>query len=305
MQRRTFFVLGTLAVLALAVIVPVAASGGDDDATGSQQQDLVALGNSFTFQGRLTDAGSPANGTYDFVFYLYDALSGGNQVGPTNTVGDVAVSSGLFNVDLNFGDVFHGAKYFLEVQVRPGSSAGAYTVLSPREPLGAVPNARYAVEAQSISLPYSASDSWAGALYEVSNSNAGSNSITMLAEANAGKALVATSASGAAALLSSGTGPSAVLDGPLSVAGANHPTAFVHVATGGSYVSVIDNPLLNGDPNAIVIATHVYNPPGPGGSIYQTAPYSVYYNGSKWAIYNDNISEIVANTAFFVLVIKQ
>ena len=35
----------------------------------------------FTYQGKLSDASSPANGSYDFQFKLFDALSGGAQQG--------------------------------------------------------------------------------------------------------------------------------------------------------------------------------------------------------------------------------
>jgi len=39
------------------------------------------LGTSFTYQGKLTDGGAPANGSYDLVFTLYDAASGpGSQI---------------------------------------------------------------------------------------------------------------------------------------------------------------------------------------------------------------------------------
>jgi hypothetical protein len=38
------------------------------------------VGTAFTYQGRLTAAGSPANGSYDLRFILYDALVGGAQV---------------------------------------------------------------------------------------------------------------------------------------------------------------------------------------------------------------------------------
>jgi hypothetical protein len=43
------------------------------------------LGTAFTYQGRLTDAGSPGSGTYDFQFILYDSAVGGSQVGPVVT----------------------------------------------------------------------------------------------------------------------------------------------------------------------------------------------------------------------------
>ncbi len=36
---------------------------------------------SFTYQGRLADGGQGATGTYQFTFKLFDAATGGNQIG--------------------------------------------------------------------------------------------------------------------------------------------------------------------------------------------------------------------------------
>jgi len=106
------------------------------------------MGTAFTYQGRLTDGGSPANGVYDFRFQLYDAESGGTQVGTTVTADDVQVSEGLFTVRLDFGaGVFTGDGLWLEVGVRPGGSTGAYTTLTPRQELTPAPYARYAAGA--------------------------------------------------------------------------------------------------------------------------------------------------------------
>ena len=106
-----------------------------------------------------------------------------------------------------------------------------------------------------------------------------------------------------------GTPPGTALElqnGALKVSGVN-PTAFVHVATAdtldGVYVTVITNPLTDGDPNAILIVTHNYNPAGVSGN-YLTSPYSVYYNGTHWAIYLDDFGAIL-NKSFNVLVIKR
>jgi hypothetical protein len=41
----------------------------------------AAQATAFTYQGRLTDAGNPANGNYDLRFQLYDAPTGGNVIG--------------------------------------------------------------------------------------------------------------------------------------------------------------------------------------------------------------------------------
>ena len=69
----------------------------------------------FTYQGRLTDSGTTANGNYDLQFALFDNLSGGTQVGATQTVSTVSVSDGVFTVQLDFGvSAFPGANRFLD-----------------------------------------------------------------------------------------------------------------------------------------------------------------------------------------------
>src|SRR2546427_9529810 len=74
---------------------------------------------SFTYQGRLTDGGSAANGNYDLQFALFDSLSGGAQIGSTQTLNTLAVSNGVFTVSLDFGPSrFSGASRFLEISAR-------------------------------------------------------------------------------------------------------------------------------------------------------------------------------------------
>jgi len=99
----------------------------------------------FTYQGRFTDGGSAANGTYDMQFKLFDGT--GNQVGSAITNGAVQVSGGVFTVQLDFGAAaFPGADRFLEIGVRSAGSGEAYTVLSPRQQLT---SAVYAIRAGS------------------------------------------------------------------------------------------------------------------------------------------------------------
>ena len=107
----------------------------------------AVIGTSFSYQGFLQDNGHPANGTYDLRFRLYNQLAGGTQVGSTVTVDDQAVSRGQFTVSLDFGNVFDGTAYFLQIEVRPGASNGAYTALSPRQALTATPYALYSKSA--------------------------------------------------------------------------------------------------------------------------------------------------------------
>jgi hypothetical protein len=93
----------------------------------------------FTYQGRLGNAGTPAEGQHDFVFRLFDAEANGVQIGSDLALGAVELSEGVFSVSLDFGDAaFAGQPRWLEIDVRE-SGAGAYTTLSPRQRIGASP----------------------------------------------------------------------------------------------------------------------------------------------------------------------
>src|SRR3989454_3521113 len=111
---------------------------------------------SFTYQGRLTDGGTPANGNYDLQFVLFDSLSGGAQVGSTQTLNTVAVSNGVFTVSLDFGaNAFTGASRFLEISARP-SGGGSFTLLSPRQQITSTPYALRSLNSSSAdSVPAS------------------------------------------------------------------------------------------------------------------------------------------------------
>lgn len=52
----------------------------------------------FTYQGKLSVSGSPANSNYDFEFKLFDSLTSGTQQGGTVTLTNIAVSNGAFTV---------------------------------------------------------------------------------------------------------------------------------------------------------------------------------------------------------------
>ena len=107
------------------------------------------VGTKFTYQGRLTDGGKPANAIYDFEFALFDALTTGNQEGGLVKFADVTVTNGLFTVILDFGStVFKGDARWLSIKVRPGASTGAFTQLSPRQPIN--------------TTPYAVSSAWTG-----------------------------------------------------------------------------------------------------------------------------------------------
>src|SRR6187455_1216987 len=102
------------------------------------------LGTGFTYQGRLQDGASPAEGPHDLRCALFDAASGGAQIGATLTLEDVPVSGGLFAAVLDFGATpFAGDARWLEVAVRPGASTGPFTTVGPRQQLRPSPHALF------------------------------------------------------------------------------------------------------------------------------------------------------------------
>ena len=105
-----------------------------------------AQGSVFTYQGRLLDGGSPANGTnYGMVFYLFDASTNGTQLGSLG-IPSVAISNGLFTVNLSFGaTAFHGSNRWLEITVQ--KNGGAFTTLTPRQQITPAP---YAITAGGV-----------------------------------------------------------------------------------------------------------------------------------------------------------
>lgn len=118
-------------------------------AFGLQLASAFAQGTTFTYQGRLNNGGSPANGTnYGMVFYLYDAPAGGNLLG-NQGVASVTVSNGLFTVPLNFDKAFDGDARWLEISVQ--TNGGSFTTLSPRQQITPTPYAIFANAASNVS----------------------------------------------------------------------------------------------------------------------------------------------------------
>jgi hypothetical protein len=134
--------------LALGVVGGATAQGGRPSVTG-QVGVQAALGTGFTYQGQLKSSGSPVNGSCAFDFGLWDAASGGGQLGITQTV-TTTVMGGLFTVVLNDtgqfgGNAFNGNARYLGIGVKCGSES-VMTSLG-RQALQAAPYALYAASA--------------------------------------------------------------------------------------------------------------------------------------------------------------
>ena len=114
---RTRLVAGSL-----SVFLAVSASWADP------------LGTAFTYQGRLKNAGSPANGSFNMDFKLYPVPAGGTLLA-SQTLPGVSVTNGLFTVQVDFGaGVFDGNQRWLDVTVDG-------TPLVPSQELTATPYA--------------------------------------------------------------------------------------------------------------------------------------------------------------------
>jgi hypothetical protein len=108
----------------------------------------VPVGTVFTYQGRLLDQTVPADDYYDMQFALFDAQSGGTQIGAMLEFDDLVIREGYFTVPLDFGAAaFSGQARWLEIAIRPGSSTspGDYVTLEPRQEITVAPYALFAL----------------------------------------------------------------------------------------------------------------------------------------------------------------
>src|SRR5215204_5677654 len=95
----------------------------------------------FNYQGKLSDSGAAANGTFQMQFKLFDSLAGGGQIGATLADVPVTATNGVFSVKLDFGaNALSGANRWLEIDVRRNAGE-SYTTLSPREQIASSPYA--------------------------------------------------------------------------------------------------------------------------------------------------------------------
>lgn len=136
------FLVAALLLLPAASIAQVGPDGSDEDAVAAPESPLALEANlaaGFYYQGILTEGGAPVNGTRDMRFQLYDAASGGNQIGSTLTKSAVPVLNGRFQVSLGWGAAhLNGQARWLRIEVK--DSGGTYQDLG-RQQIMAVPYA--------------------------------------------------------------------------------------------------------------------------------------------------------------------
>lgn len=144
-RSRLLWSVVILAILMISAGIFMATESRAQDSfftPGTVDAPAANLSTAFSFQGQVADEnGTPVEGNCDFRFRLYDAPTGGMQVGevlsPTHPV-----AGGLFAVQLDFGAVaFRGDARWLEIAVRCPAGTGNYEVLPMRHELSAVPYA--------------------------------------------------------------------------------------------------------------------------------------------------------------------
>jgi len=80
--------------------------------------------------------------------------------------------------------------------------------------------------------------------------------------------------------------------------------AYIHFANSSNTTlnyTILDNPNLNGQPGAKLLVTHNWNPAG-ATPTYNPHPIGVWYTGSRWAIFNQDLAAMPTTIAFNVLV---
>ncbi len=160
MKTKLYFALRTTrCALAVALL-----------STLNLQLSTFAQGTAFTYQGRLQNNGSPASGTYNLTFSLFNTNTSGVSIAGPVTNNAVVVTNGLFTVLIDFGPgAFTGQTNWLEIAVET-NGVNTFTTLTPRQQLTPTPYAIYAESASGLSGTLSASQ-----LTSVGNDNGDGN----------------------------------------------------------------------------------------------------------------------------------
>jgi len=115
-----------------------------------------AQSTAFTYQGEFKSGGQPVNGLQDVRFTLFNAASGGLQIGTTQCVNNVLATDGRVTSTVDFGQQFATTQLrFLQIEVRADTGLACsittgFTILSPRQLLTATPLATHAKSAFAL-----------------------------------------------------------------------------------------------------------------------------------------------------------
>ena len=138
-------------LMAVALLSRVSPAYAQQPVPESQAILPAAVGTAFTYQGRLLGSGGePVNGVpCRFIFTLWDAETGGNNLGGVDEV--VVPRNGYFSVEIDFGqNVFTGDPRWMSVRVRCPEPQGSWEELQGRIPIRPAPYAMFASLAATL-----------------------------------------------------------------------------------------------------------------------------------------------------------
>src|SRR5438034_4086065 len=198
----------------------------------------------FSYQGRLTDGGNAASGSFQMQFKLFDSLSGGTQIGSTVADVPVTVNQGTFTVRLDFGsNALSGANRWLEIGVRHNSGE-AYSILSPREQLASSP---YAVRTLLAASADSLSNSCVGCVTSNQIQSVSGSTIT-------GNVPVASIPAGSANYVQNTTAPQATANFNISGNGTAGGTLSGNIVSAATQFNIGTNRILSNAGNSNLFA---------------------------------------------------
>lgn len=106
----------------------------------------------FHYNGDVSASVGAVAGNYDFQFALFEAETGGTQIGTTTSVTGVPVSQGKFHLLLDFenADLFANAVW-IRIAYRVTGSGSAFTTIAVRDPVYPAAQALFAQRALTVS----------------------------------------------------------------------------------------------------------------------------------------------------------
>ncbi len=288
------------------------------------------MGTAFTYQGRLTDNGQPADGEYDLKLSLYDSVSALIPVVNPVNLENVPVTNGLFTVTVDFGaaGAFTGAERWLGIGVRPGNLSSVHMPLTPRQKITPTPYAVAAESAASLRLPVQDSGSsstvpfiltglfqinQAGTAHAIMGQAAGPGAGVLGLQTGAGAGVMGLQTGTGAGVYAKTTNPAGAalaIDGPIQVTGNLATAPAFRVMTDASNTSggdfTFDHPLLNGNFDVVLIVTAQRFPTifGPGP---EPPPVHTWFDGlaGRWKLSAFGGAPVPHGIRLHVLVIKQ
>ena len=258
-----------------------------------------------TYQGRLTNvSGAPINAPVSVGFKLYDQARGLLWTSATRSITPV---NGLFTIYLGDGADPDLDYTTLRQTASIGVTIGGDLEMTPRQALNTIIG--HSDTTIGVLGTSNIGDGVVGTSntgYGVAGSSNSSDGVFGYTDAVTRAGVLAFNAYSSGIALE-------IPNGGIKATGAGVGTAtfaFIHVSTDTNNISnstFIDNVLTNGDPNAMLFVTHVYNPAGVSSKQLFNLAFGMNYDSrlSQWSIYREDAGVMPAGVSFNVMVIKR